>query len=138
MDESVFRQKSVERMTAPEQLNDHLKVITPRVWLLIGVIAALIACLFIWAGFTAVESYAEGKATVNNGRMTLVFDDSRNAQHVEEGMDIVIGSTETEIDMVGINENEQYFAYADTDLPDGVYDARVGYDTFKVISMLFN
>ena len=138
MEEHLFRQKSVERMTAPEQLSDHLKVISPRIWLILGVIIILIAALFVWASFTAVESYAEGDATVQEGWMTLVFDDPETAQYVDEGMVITVGTNETEIDMLGIDEDDRYVALAETDLPDGVYKARVGYDTFQIISMLFN
>lgn len=42
----LYREKSLERITSPEQLNDYIRVTTPSVWLvLISVIIMLIGIL---------------------------------------------------------------------------------------------
>ena len=42
----LFREKSLERVSSPEQLNDYIKVTTPSVWLvLIAVILLLVGIL---------------------------------------------------------------------------------------------
>lgn len=49
MDKSIFREKSIERVTSPEELNDYMKVTTPKVWIvLIAVLIFLIGAL-TWA-----------------------------------------------------------------------------------------
>ena len=42
---SLFRQKSIDRVSSPEQLNDYIRVTTPSVWL------ALIAIILLLTGF---------------------------------------------------------------------------------------
>lgn len=45
----IFREKSLERVSSPEQLNDYIRVTTPSVWLvLIAVIFLLIGGL-VWS-----------------------------------------------------------------------------------------
>ena len=54
MDEknNIFRQKSMERLSSPEQLNDYLKVTNPAVWVVLAAVIFLLAGLFIWSFFT--------------------------------------------------------------------------------------
>ena len=42
MDHSVFRQKSMERITSPEQMNDYIRVSNPSVWMLLAAVIVLL------------------------------------------------------------------------------------------------
>lgn len=48
---SAFRQESLDRIASPEQLNDYIRVSGPSIWLLLGALMVIVACLAIW-GFT--------------------------------------------------------------------------------------
>ena len=39
----IFREKSIERVSSPEQLDDYIKVTTPSVWLILSATIALLA-----------------------------------------------------------------------------------------------
>lgn len=52
---SIFRQKSIDRVTSPEQLDDYIKVTTPSVWLTLIAILILIAGTLFWAVFGKVQ-----------------------------------------------------------------------------------
>ena len=59
---SIFREKSLNRVSSPEQLDDYIRVTTPPVWLILLALFILIVGIFVWATFgsvTAVDS--EGK-----------------------------------------------------------------------------
>lgn len=36
MNDKIFRKKSVEKMSSPEQLNDYVKVTNPGVWMVLA------------------------------------------------------------------------------------------------------
>ena len=52
MKNELFRKEAVEKITGPEELNTYIKVLNPRVWLLLVGIAAAIAGLVIFTAST--------------------------------------------------------------------------------------
>ncbi len=51
MNESIFRKKSVERISSPEKIDDYMKVTSVSMWLVLAVIILLLLAAVIW-GFT--------------------------------------------------------------------------------------
>ena len=129
---------NLHRISSPEQLNDYLKVTSPKVWVLIAAIGLLIVGLLLWSGFTTVESYATGTARVSGGELTVTFDDATKAQKVLPGMEMEVGDVKVEVLAVGTNEQGEPVASARANIPDGSYAVRVGDKTTQVISMLLN
>ena len=138
MEQSLFRKESLKRVSSPEQLNEYLRVTSPASWIVFGAAILLIVSLLIWSSVTAVESYAAGKAEVQDGVLTLVFDDTKKAENIEVGMDVRVGDTLTPVMSIGQDSDGNVFAVADTKLPDGSYEARVGYKSTQIIELLFN
>lgn len=45
---SIFREKSLERVSSPEQLDDYIRVITPSIWLVLVAVVILILGVLAW------------------------------------------------------------------------------------------
>ena len=129
---------NARRISSPEQLDDYLKVTSPKVWVLLVAIALLLAGLLLWGGFTTIESYATGTARAVGGELTVTFDDAEKAGRVQPGMQMEVGDVRAEVLTVGEDEGGNPVASARANIPDGSYDVRVGYKTTQVISMLLN
>ena len=56
---SIFRKKSLERVTSPEQLNDYIKVTTPSVWIILAATLILIIGVLVWAVFGKIQVNTE-------------------------------------------------------------------------------
>ena len=138
MEKQLFRKESIERVSSPEQLSDYLRVTSPTVWVVLAAVILLLASLFVWSGVTAVESYAAGDAEVRGGVLTLTFDDAEKAANVEIGMNVSVGDLVTPVLTLGRDDEGRLLAVAEVGLPDGSYEARVGYRSTKIIEMLFN
>ena len=136
--QELFRKESVERVSSPEQLSDYLHVTSPAIWVVLAAVVLLLASLFVWSSVTAVESYATGRAEVHSGVLTMTFDDAQRAENVTVGMDVKVGELVTPVRSIGRDESGSPIAVAGADLPDGSYDARVGYKSTQIIAMLFN
>ena len=130
--------QNARRMSSPEQLNDYLKVTNPKIWILLTAVVLLVAGLLVWSCFTTVESYATGTARAVGGELTVVFDNAEKASKVQPGMEMEVGDVKTEVLTVGTDDDGNVVASAQTTIPDGTYDVRVGYSTMQVISMLLN
>ena len=51
----IFRKKSLERVSSPEQLNDYLHVTSPAVWVVLAAVIVLLITLASAIVFTAVK-----------------------------------------------------------------------------------
>ncbi len=138
MEQPLFRKESVERVSSPEQLSDYLHVTSPAIWIVLAAVVLLLASLFVWSSVTAVESFATGRAEVRGGVLTLTFDDAERAGNVEVGMNVKVGDLVTPVLSVGTDGDGGLLAVANVNLPDGSYDARVGYRSTQIIDILFN
>ncbi len=58
-EKSIFRQKSIDKVTSPEQLDDYIKVTTPSVWLILIAAAVLIIGTVIWGVFGTIQINTE-------------------------------------------------------------------------------
>ena len=130
--------QGTRRISSPEQLNDYLKVTSPKIWVLLGAVVLLIVGLLLWSGFTTFESYATGTGRAVGGDLVVTFDDPVKASKVEPGMEMEVGDVQTEVLTVGADQDGNIVASAHANIPDGSYDVRVGYKSTQVISMLLN
>ncbi|MBO6268165.1 MAG: hypothetical protein J6N19_03345 [Clostridium sp.] len=138
MNQQLFRKESMERVSSPEALQDYLHVTSPAIWAVLAAVVLLLIGLFIWSSVTAVESYAAGEAEVRSGVLTLRFDDAEKAASVEVGMTVRLGDMTTPVLSIGTDEDGNPIAVASAALPDGIYEARVGYRSIQIIKLLFN
>ena len=45
----IFREKSIERISSPEELNDYIRVTSPSVWLVLAALIILLAGMLAWS-----------------------------------------------------------------------------------------
>ena len=134
----LFRKKSLERLSSPEQLNDYLKVTNPSVWILFASIILLLAGLIIWSCFTSIESSVSGNGVVENGTVRISFSESETDIKLETGMTAIVGNASTKVETLSKDASGHLTATARVDLPDGQYDVTVKYSRTQIISLLFN
>ena len=135
---SVYRKASVERISSPEQLNDYLRVTNLSVWIILAAVVVLLVGTLIWASLTYIGSSVSGVAAVDDGVMTVRFDDPALEKNVEAGMSVTVGETSSVIVSVGSGADGRAFAQAATALADGTYAATVQYKRTQIIRLLFN
>lgn len=138
MDESLFRKKSVERISSPESLGDYLRVTSPAVWMILVAVILLLVGMLVWSASASIDSFVTGTAQVENGNMQLHFDDETLVQSVQVGMSVIVGETECRLSSIGTDAEGRLFASASTTLADGSYPARVVFRSTQVIRLLFN
>ncbi len=137
MENNLFREKSMQRISSPEEMNDYLRVTNPAIWIVLAAVIFLLVSLIIWGTFVSIESRITGSANVTDGVLTLQLDEEANARNVQTGMQITVGGIVTTITYVGRDTQNALLVGTDAAIPDGVYDVSILYRTTKVIQMLF-
>ena len=132
--QKVFRQKSLDRISSPEQLTDYLRVTNVGMWVIFSVILLLLAAFFAWASIGKLETTAAGKAAVTEGAARITVID--NAE-VSPGMTVRMGKAESRVVEVTQDERGLVIAYAPVNLANGNYDAVIVVKSVSPISFLF-
>ena len=73
MNNSIFRQKSIDKISSPEKLDDYIKVTTPSVWVTLIAIVLLLAGAAIWSIFGEVVIHNEDGTTETVAPITFIM-----------------------------------------------------------------
>ena len=157
MNKQIFRKKSIDRMSSPEQLNDYIKVTNPGVWMALAAIVILLVGVCVWGVFGTLETKLSVAAVSQDGQ-TVLYVKEDNVASVRENMNVYIGGEVYKVTSVsaqpvtvteGISEYARhtgelsigewvYVVHIDGNMPDGVYKAQVVVDSVSPLYFVFN
>ena len=96
MNQQLFRKKSVDRVSSPEQLNEYIRVSNPGVWMVLAAIVILLVGVCVWGVLGHLDTTLPTVAIAESGEMTVYVKEADIAS-VEKGMTVLIGDTECKI-----------------------------------------
>lgn len=158
MANSIFRQKSIDRVSSPEQLNDYIRVTNPGIWIVLAAVTALLAGFIVWGAVGTLETKLNVAAVSDSGTVTCYVKEadisgidmtSRTVRigggeytvaHVSDRPVAVDGSfTDYALHIGELTTGEWvYEVTLNCDLPAGAYEAEIVTDSVSPISFLFN
>ena len=131
--QTVFRQKTLERISSPEQLTDYLRVTNPGIWAVLAAVILLLAGLFAWSTVGTLETTADATVVVSGSSARVII---TGAGTLEEGMPVRIAGQEYRIVSTDTDEYGRMTGEAMVDLPDGTYQGEVVVDSTSPIDFL--
>ena len=157
MDNNIFRKKSIDRVTNPEQLNDYIKVSNPSVWIILMAIIVFLIGVCAWGYLGRLETKISVPCEVVNGEFSA-FVKEDDVDKLFEGMTIKVKGTESSIEKISkkalnakdnldeymmhlgnINEDEWVFRISGVIvLEDGIYLAEVIIESIAPMSFVLN
>ena len=157
MNKQIFRKKSVNRMSSPEQLNDYIKVTNPGVWMALAAIVILLVGVCVWGVFGKLETKLSVAAVSRDGQ-TVLYVKEDNLSSVKGNMSVYIGDETYKVVSVSVQPvavTEEISEYArhtgelsigewvyvvqiDGNIPDGAYRAQIVTDSVSPLYFVFN
>ena len=156
MEDQLFREKSMEQLSTPEQLTSYLRVTGFGVWVVLAGIILLLAGLLIWGVFGRIVTRVTVPVQVENG-VASCYVLTEDLDKEDHQVDISIGDVKMDADTGEAKEiildasadpalyesgylspgKNAKILTCDTDLQDGIYEAAVTTETLKPITVLF-
>ncbi len=68
----IFREKSIKRVSSPEQLNDYIRVTSPSVWIVLIALVVLLLGMLAWSVLGRIEVHNEDGSTQEIAPITYV------------------------------------------------------------------
>lgn len=157
MNVGLFRKKSIERVSSPEQLDTYIRVANPGVWMVLIAIAILLIGACVWGVVGHLDTTVPAVAVSENGAVTIYVKEA-NAPSVQEGMPVHMGNmdwTVTDITATPVVVDSNFSDYAlhignfqkgewvyafktNAQLPKGVYSAEIVVESVSPMSFVMN
>lgn len=101
MQNQIFRKKSLDRVSSPDQLDDYIRVTRPSVWAVFAAIVALLIGACVWGvlGYLDTTAVVAAYADPQTDRLVLYVKE-KDAPHIHPGTLFRIDGDEYTIDTV--------------------------------------
>ncbi len=96
MDKQIFRKKSLDRISSPEQLNDYIRVANPSVWLILAAVLVLLAGTLVWGVLGRLETTVPACVVSADGRLVCYLREA-DAADAAAGMKVTVGNAQCSI-----------------------------------------
>ena len=155
----LFRKKSLERISSPEEMHDYMRVTSPRLWMILAAILVMLAGFLVYASTTTLENTLDirvqvetydgdddGSGSGEETRYTMVSAEIpiQYKDSVEIGMELRIGSETGKVIWISTAEDSDtllaffQMEHRTLPLPDGEHDAVLVLESTTPISFLWN
>ena len=157
MEDNIFREKSLKRISSPESLNDYVKVSNPGVWvLLIGIIFLLLGFL-AWGIFGKIDSSVSSFIVVNNHKAVTYIKEDK-VKDITDDSFVLVNEKKYKIDSISdypiqlnADVKDVFLHIADLkngdwvyvigfsidDIANGTFESKIVTESIKPISLLF-
>ncbi|MEG1427116.1 MAG: hypothetical protein RSC76_05450 [Oscillospiraceae bacterium] len=71
MESELYRKKSLDRISSPEQLDDYIRVTNPGVWFVLGAVVILLIGACLWGVFGQLDTTVKVEAVAQGGKAIL-------------------------------------------------------------------
>ena len=154
---NLFRQKTLDRISSPEQLNRYIRVSTPSVWLLLAAIVVLLCGVCVWGVFGHMDTTLSVAALAGEDGVTAYVREA-DVQKVAVGAKVSVGGAQGSVTAVsaepvrvdgrfseylchvgGLQAGEWVYALAlDAACPEGVHAAQIVLESVAPMSFVLN
>lgn len=159
MNEQLFRKKTIDQLSDPDQLGDYIHVTNPGVWMVLVTIIAFLVGVCVWASVAKVTTVVVC-AGISDGQTVTCYVNEDDYAYVQTGMTVYINDgtyTVSSIDTTpftlkedSLNEyalrvgelsiGEWVYAITLTGdaIEDGVYEANIVVENLSPFYFVFN
>lgn len=158
MEKQIFRQKSMDRMSSPEQLDDYIRVSNPSVWMVLGAVIVLLVGVCVWGVLGRMETTVEAAALSGEDGAVVCYVRESDAASIQAGMKVRVGEETLAVAQVGREPAQvtadlgEYFLYVgglqqgewayevvlEGTLPQGTYAAEIVTEEVAPMSFVLN
>ena len=157
MNEQLFRKKSVDKVSSPEQLNEYIRVANPGVWMVLAAIVILLAGVVVWGFIGHLDTTLSTAVVCENGE-AVIYVKEADAEKIAVGMTVRVDDKEYTVSEIpqepkrvddtmseyaihlgGLTVGEWVYAVkVNGDIADGVHKAEIVIESITPISFILN
>lgn len=157
MNGQLFRKKSLDKVSSPEQLNDYIRVSNPSIWMILTAVIVFLAGVCVWGIFGHLDTVVKTVGECSGG-VVICYVKESDISAVQAGMEITVDGepgTVTDVEAIpvevtgdmdsyllylgGFAEGEWVYAIkARVPADDGIYEVQIITESVSPMSFVWN
>lgn len=157
MENQIFRKKSMDKISSPEQLNDYVRVSNPGIWMILFAVIILLVGVCVWGIFGHLDTEIKVAGICKKEILTCYVKEA-DIESVKEGMTVTVDKKQYEVAGISTepvsvtDEMESYVLHlgelqkgewvypvmVKTELEDGTYQAKITVESVSPMSFITN
>lgn len=133
----LFREKSLEKLSSPEHLNEYMRVTSVPIWLILVAIMFLLFGFCMWAVLGHLETTITMRGNIQNHQWNIQTKEVK-AYELELGMMLVCEDVIGTIKTIQMEDDITVIKGEIPKLPDGMYTCTITTEAITPISFLWN
>ena len=130
---TLFRKKTLDRISSPEQLTDYLRVTNPGIWAILAAVLLLLVGMLAWSAAGTLETTTDARVIVRDHTALVA---ASGTEEIVSGMTLRVASQSYVIASTSEDEYGRAVGVAEVTLPDGDYDGSVVTEQIRPIDFL--
>lgn len=153
----LFRKKSMDSISAPEEINEYIRVVGINVWIILAAVVILLLGVLVWARFGRLETCEKTRAVVSNGaavcylsadiakevtteNVIKIGDKQADVVYISDEP-VTAGSVYSEKDLAELGLDPKEIVYgisSEINLADGTYNAEIVVESIHPMEFVTN
>jgi len=152
----IFRQKSLDRVSSPENLDKYIRTTSPSLWLLLSIVIVILIGVIVWSAFGKIDSASIIGCRAENGIVTSCIKEAECGKLCEDSYIEINGEQYKITSVTGpsvvSNESDAFLIQAakieggtwyytvscSAALADGEYKGKIVYEKVSPITFIIN
>ena len=134
--QQIFREKIINQISSPDELNEYLKVASPSVWVILAAVILLLFGVIVWASTGTLETRSDAYIEASANELHVYVSDNKS-EFLSSGDIVRVQGQECVITDVQKDETGRTYGIAALKIADGVYNGEAVVETIRPISFLF-
>ena len=89
MKQELFRKKTIDQLSSPEELTDYIRVSSPAMWMILGGIIALLLGACVWGIFGRLDTTLQTAAVSSEEGLVLLLREE-DTEKLQSGMTVTV------------------------------------------------
>lgn len=158
MNKQLFRQKSMDKITSSDQINEYIHVSNPSVWIILAAVIVLLIGVCVWGIFGQLDTILQTGGVCKDGQLVFYIGES-DIDKINENVIVLVDEKEfalSDISASPIKLDESYDSYLvhltglaegewvyvlkakAVELKDGIYSIKIVTERVKPIDFVLN
>lgn len=158
MNKQLFRKKSMDKITSPDQMSDYIRVSNPSVWIILAAVIVLLIGVCVWGIFGQLDTAVQTGGVCKDGQLVFYIGEN-DIEKIGDNVIVSVDGKEyslSEISSSPVRIDENYAPYlvhltglaegdwvyvlkAETsELKDGIYSVKVVIERVNPIDFVLN
>lgn len=135
MASNIYREKSLKRISSPEELDRYVKISNPGTWIVLSIVLVLLVSILLWGFFGNLTTTKTVDVIIENGQSEIIMSQ-------EELVDILPGMKvqydHKTVGSVSSVDKDGNIVLSNLDFENGIYQMEIIVEEIKPIYFILN